>query len=150
MNESLTLDEIYEMSKSDSWNWWLITENVYAKNLRKIHPLKQRQVELLCKEARRLCSRLLNKIIIFGSSTSYLCNSCSDLDICFDWKEDPFDESGLYFREEVLSLFKILKDITKDCNGYDMVFWSEVKDSRLGNIINRKGVIVYEQYVQEK
>lgn len=138
----MTIDEYYERIKSPDWRWWLITENVYAKNLNRIHPLKQRQVEAICKVARG-CSAV-DQIIIFGSSTTYKCNSCSDLDICIKWKGSPFDKDGMYPTPEAGALFRCIGDVCRGNGGYDLIFWEELDGAVVENTVKKEGVIVYE------
>lgn len=58
------------------------TDNQYARNLNRIHIIKQGIVESICKEACKYTD--IVDIVVFGSSTNFRCNFESDLDICID------------------------------------------------------------------
>lgn len=140
----MTLDEYDRLRRLPEWRWNLVTPIVHCKELRRIHPLKQRQVEALCEYART--NKEIKRIIIFGSATTYLCNSCSDLDVCIEWVNSPYvDEIHYDLRPEVIDTMKFLKQTNKDTNGYDLMFWEELDGAPVEKNIKEKGVVVYEQ-----
>lgn len=138
----MTFDEYCEARKLPDWRWWLVTDNEYAKQLNRIHPLKQKQVELICKEA--MANTLVDEIIIFGSSTTYLCNSCSDLDVCLKWKESPYENEDYDWKPEVKKIVRLIHEVTRGLGGCDILFWDEVEGSRVETSVKERGVIVYE------
>ena len=135
----MTFEEYCVKRKQPDWEWHLVVDNNYARNLQKIHPLQQKATESICEYASAHSE--IKKIIIFGSSTSYLCNSYSDLDIYVEWSE-PYRDSEDEWKPFVVPFMKHLKSVTNN-NGYDLVFDDEVITEMFRNSIN-KGVVVYE------
>lgn len=135
-------DKWAKMLRDPNFRWQLVTENIYAKELNRIHPLKQRQVEAICSLAKQ--NPIVKKITIFGSSTSYKCNCCSDLDLCIEWSKCIYiNECGDWDSEATL-VYKAIKDICRDTNGCDILFLEEVVNKPIGLRIEKEGVIVYE------
>ena len=139
----MTIEEYDKLRRLPEWRWWLVTPNQYAKDLCRIHPLKQRQVEEICKAA--ASNAEVKRVIIFGSSTTYLCNSCSDLDICIEWKDGPYVDAISYdWKPEVVGMAKVISEVTRNLGGYDLMFWDELDGARVEIAVKEKGVVVYE------
>ena len=56
-------DKWAKMLRDPNFRWQLVTENIYAKELNRIHPLKQRQVEAICSLAKQ--NPIVKKIAAF-------------------------------------------------------------------------------------
>lgn len=128
------------MIKDPSREYAIVVSNKYAKSLSKIHPLKQRQTEALCKLASEL--DIVEKVIIFGSATNYKCNSCSDLDVCIKWRESPYINEDFDFKSDVKSVYSLLR-ATSTGSGFDLVFWDELDGSYIESAVKERGVVVY-------
>lgn len=145
----MTSKEYDRLRKLPSWRYRLVTENIYAKELNRIHPLKQRQVEAICKVASE--NKTIKRVIVFGSATTYLCSSYSDLDICIECVDGPYvDEIEYDLKIDVINFMKFAKEITRDTNGYDLMFWEELDGAIVEKSIKEKGIVVYEQSVFKK
>ena len=135
----MTFEEYCIKRKQPEWEWHLVVDNRYANNLCKIHPLQQKATERICEYATNHSE--LKKIIIFGSSTTYLCNSCSDLDVYVEWSR-PYRDEEDNWEPFVTAFMKYLREVTNS-NGYDLIFEDEVVTDRFRENI-MKGVVVYE------
>lgn len=71
--------EIYKKSNSGKWIFPLVV-NSKIKNIRRIHPLKQKQVDEIVSSI--IKEDDVKRLIVFGSATSNMCHEGSDLDIC--------------------------------------------------------------------
>ena len=100
--------------------------------INRIHPLKQNVVSQLYLLGSRY--KELKRICIFGSSTTGLCHVDSDIDICLILSEnDDFD------------FYELTKEIGEVCDwNCDILNYSNL-GQRLRTIIEREGVIIYEQ-----
>ena len=102
-----------------------------SKNLSRIYPLKQRQVDRICRHAKDYPE--IRRIIIFGSSITPKCHIDSDLDICID------EKSG-----DGMRIYEIQKMIGEICDwNCDIVMYSQLS-GKLLETIDKEGVVVYE------
>lgn len=101
------------------------------RNIRRVYPLKQRQVAAICDEAKK--HDIVHRIIIFGSSVTPKCHVDSDLDICID--ADVSDGMKVY---------ELQKQIGMICDGNcDVIMYCHLGD-RLKRTVDQEGVVVYE------
>lgn len=102
-----------------------------CKNIRRIYPLKQKQVAQIYDHVKD--SDIVRKVIIFGSAVTPKCHIDSDLDICVD--ADVSDGMKVY------DLQRQIGDIC-DWN-CDILMYSNI-GRRLKDTIDREGVVIYE------
>lgn len=138
----MTFWEYIKKSNSGKWIFPLVV-NSKIKNIRRIHPLKQKQVDEIVSSI--IKEDDVKRLIVFGSATSNMCHEGSDLDICVVWNFDCFDGEGVY----VPKANQLLKRISKICEGnvdimpYTSWMSDEIKEEIL------KGVTVYVQNAQK-
>lgn len=102
-----------------------------CRNIRRVYPLKQRQVAQIYDEAGK--HDIIKRIIIFGSSVTSKCHADSDLDICID--ADVSDGMKVY---------ELQKRIGNICDwNCDILMYSNL-GNRLKNTIDKEGVVIYE------
>ena len=65
---------------------WLAVTKPF-KNINLIFPTKQKDVRKMIEVCKK--DKNIQKIIIFGSSTTSLCTPWSDIDIYFEFKKEP-------------------------------------------------------------
>jgi len=102
-----------------------------CRNIRRVYPLKQRQVADICEEAKK--HEIVRRVIIFGSSVTPRCHIDSDLDICID--ADVSD--GMKVHELQTRIGTIC-----DWN-CDILMYCDL-GNRLKKTIDQEGVVVYE------
>lgn len=103
-----------------------------CRNLRRIYPLKQRQVAEIYEESKK--HPIVRKIIVFGSAVTPNCRVDSDLDLCID--ADISDGRKVY---------ELQKQVGSICGwNCDILIYSQL-GSRLKSTIDREGVVIYEQ-----
>lgn len=100
-------------------------------NLRRIYPLKQKQVAQIYDKVKD--NSIVRRAIIFGSSVTGRCHTGSDLDICID--ADVSDGMKVY---------ELQRQIGEICNwNCDILMYSNL-GSRMKNTVEREGVVIYE------
>ena len=62
-------------------------EEAYLKNIQRIFPSKQDDVRKMVEVCQN--EKNVKKIIIFGSATTNKCNSESDIDIFYEFEQEP-------------------------------------------------------------
>lgn len=133
-HKSVTLSTSWEDNKNKHFYFPVIIEN---KNYEcaKIHPLKQKLVNKIYNYIST--NNIIEKVIIFGSSTNIRCNKISDIDMAIKLKDDLFTK---------INQNTISEDIQKICEyNCDIVWLNNLdKDTKLYNNINTKGVVIYE------
>lgn len=126
----------------DTWNV-VIANPINEERISHIYPLQQKNVNNLMVfiEDNKELLHDVKSIYIFGSSTTYLCNIWSDLDICFFVENNSVSEVNSRLRGFAESCFK-------DTDVYfDVVILGKEQRStefRLWDNILR-GVMIYEQ-----
>lgn len=133
----MTTEEYLERRKSKDWNFFAIVETDSFKNVKKIHPLKQKLVKAIVDAAKK--DSYIRRIIIFGSSTRYDCDITSDLDICIEWTEPCRDKDGVYY-PFTLPIRKVISKVTK--GRADVINYELLDDTYLTEAV-REGVEVY-------
>lgn len=94
------------------------------KNINHIHPLQQHRVEEIIKALEEITE--VNKIVVFGSSTTYKCNYESDIDLYVELDKDIN-----------------AKKYDVDC---PVDYWTNFTVSKeMLAEINKKGVVVYDR-----
>ncbi len=104
---------------------WLAMTKPF-KNINFIFPTKQPDVIKMIDVCQK--DNNIKKIVIFGSSTTSLCNPWSDIDIYFEFKKEPNSYPSIKSKTAVFD----------KCDNFNV-------DDALLEEINKKGVIVYEQ-----
>ena len=89
-----------------------------------IHPLKQKNVELLIEEAKKHPS--IRYVIVFGSSTEERCTPYSDIDVML---------SGAFHIRFIPPDCDVFDILHAECTPYDAAIWDEIL---------RDGVLVYD------
>ena len=137
----MTTEEYLIKRKSKDWKFSRVVDRASFRNVNKIHPLKQRMVSEIVKGARK--DDMVERVIIYGSSTRYDCDITSDLDICIDWKDKCYDVDGVLL-PFTRNMRTIISNVTKghaDVVNYDYLDGTEIEDAV------KKGVVVYEHNV---
>lgn len=134
----MTLSEYIEKSNQRQWVFPLVADGK-VKNIRKIHPLKQKLVCDIVSLAKQ--DDGVREIIVYGSATSNRCHEGSDLDICIAWNFDCFDEEGVY----VPAAAKLLREVSITGDGHVdvMPYTSWISEDVVREI--KKGVVIYVQ-----
>lgn len=138
----MTSDEYYAWMLSDDRLFYQVVKNPECPKIRKIHGLKQEQVEAIYKIVRDKYADIVKRVIIFGSAITINCWRGSDLDICIDWvaDEEYRKNNGSSLRES--QLCTEIGYIT-DFN-HDILDYRQFDDSRVYQDIRTKGVVIYE------
>ena len=112
----------------DAKNMWdfPMMEGVSFQNANRVHPLMQARIEKLLQSM--LKDKNVRKLVLFGSSLEFRCNSNSDIDIYIEKKD----------RDKKLEHFPDL-----DCE-VDIVT-NLSPDSKLYFEIDKKGLILFER-----
>lgn len=127
---------------SDSWEknkekifYFPIVVNNDSYDCARIHPLMQKKVNDIYNEIKK--NKIIEKVIIFGSSVNIRCNKNSDLDIAIKIKDDNFNRENQNLISEVI---QEISDYNSD------IIWLNTIDveSQLYRNISSKGVIIYE------
>lgn len=79
---------------------------------------------------------MIDKVVIYGSAVTDQCDSNCPINICLFIKKDAMEENETFF-----SIFSGLELVMDDI--CDIVSYYELRDNKLKNTINRKGVVVY-------
>lgn len=133
----MTTEEYLERRKSKDWNFFAIVEMDSFKNVKKIHPLKQKMVKAIVDAAKE--DSYVSRIIVFGSATRYDCDITSDLDICIEWTKPCRDEDDIYY-PFTLPMRKLISKVTK--GHADVINYELLDDTYLMDAV-REGVEVY-------
>jgi predicted nucleotidyltransferase len=114
---------------SDTDNLWDfdVFEDVNFMNANRIHPLKQREINAIIEKIKD--NNHVIGLVIFGSATEFRCNSRSDIDM-FVIRDD--------------SCAELEADIYEMQSEHD-IFFNKNVGSRLLNILQQHGVLVYER-----
>lgn len=124
--------------KSKNWRFNKIVDDTAFLSVNKIHPLKQKIVAEIVDAAKK--DSEVKRIIIFGSSTRYDCNTESDLDICIDWYDDCYDKDGV-LKPFTANMRKHISMVTK--GNADVVNYSYLDGTLIKDAV-KEGVVVYE------
>lgn len=137
----MTSEEYLVRRTQNDWKFFRTVPYTAFRHVIKIHPLKQKIVAEIVKTART--DPMVKRIIIFGSSTRYDCNIHSDLDICVQWKENPYDDEGL-LRPFTRNICHVISEVTK--GNCDLIPYDEerIKGSFVEKAI-KEGVVVYHE-----
>lgn len=134
----MTSEEYNVLRKLPTWRYNVIVQSPTALRLNRIHPLKQRLVDAICKEAKN--HKVVKRIIIFGSSIRWDAHQWSDLDICIDWYGDVRDDNFVDVKE--VSEFKNRISILSEGNA-DIIDYQFLNETVVADAVE-KGVCVYE------
>lgn len=133
-NKNSTLSCSWEDSKNKLYYFPVVIENRnYECN--RIHPLMQSKINNIYNAI--ASSKIVKKVIVFGSSVNIRCNKKSDIDIAILLKDDEFN------RNNQNSISEEIQEITEYNSD---IIWLNTLDSKsklYENIIN-KGVVIYE------
>ncbi len=124
----------WENNRDKKFYFPIIVENENYECDR-IHPLMQRKINDIYYYVSN--DNLIEKVIIFGSSTNIRCNNKSDIDIAIKLKEERYNKDSQNFVSEKI------QEIT---NFNSDIVWLNSLDenSKLFYEINFKGVVIYE------
>ncbi len=131
--------EYLERVSKKGWRYHLLVEEPKAINLEYIHPLKQKLVDDVAREAQN--DPHVKRLIIFGSAITGRCNPFSDLDICVDWIMPSHDDDGVYVPETV-SFMKFISVAAK--GNVDILSYDDIGNADLIRNID-DGVVVFER-----
>jgi len=137
----VTTEQYMIARKNKNWRFNNIVGNDTFMGVDRIHPLKQHQVKTIVDAARE--DDAVKRVIIFGSSTRYDCDTTSDLDICIDWNTNCYDDEGVLM-PFTLNLRKVISDVTQ--GNADVVNYAYLDDTVLKEAV-QEGVVVYEHNV---
>lgn len=113
----------------------VIQMEVIAKNLERIHPLKQLQANAIAMMA-KYCPDI-EKIVVFGSAKEWYCGFHSDIDLCIHTSN-----ADIYDTPEFNLFRSNVSFITEGI--YDLLVYQELRNEELKNNID-KGVCIYER-----
>lgn len=133
----MTTEEYLERRKLKDWNFFAVVDLGSFKNVKKIHPLKQKMVKEIVEAARK--DSYVSRIIVFGSATRYDCDITSDLDLCVDWTQPCRDSDGVYY-PFTLPMRKVISKVTK--GHADVVNYELLDDTYLADVV-KEGIEVY-------
>ena len=134
--DSMTFYEYKVRSEERTWRFnRVVADNI--QNIEYIHPLKQKIIVDIVKEAKK--DKSVRSIRVFGSSITNRCDLNSDLDLCIEWNLDCYDSEGVLVPETV-SFMRAVAIITK--GNYDMVHLQYLTGTVVENDA-KQGVIVY-------
>lgn len=136
-NKKKILSNTWEENKNKVFYFPVIYQtDEYECN--RIHPLKQRKVYEVYQLIKD--NKLIEKLILFGSSVNIRCNNNSDIDIALKLKDDAFN------KENQNKISEAIQEITE----YNTdIIWLNTLDqtTELYKNILTKGVIIYEQII---
>ena len=137
----MTSEEYIKRSSMPGWNFNLVIENPMSDKIRKIHPLKQAEINDIVEKAKT--DRNIKRVIVFGSAITNRCNPFSDVDICIDWNMPSHDEDGVFVKE-TLDLMKYISLRTK--GNSDVLAYDDIENEQMKQAVD-EGVVVYEYNV---
>lgn len=136
--EDMTSEEYIKRSSILGWNFNLVVENPASDKIRKIHLLKQAEINDIVRKAKTDSN--IKRVIVFGSAITNRCNPFIDVDICIDWNMPSHDEDGVFVKE-TLNLMKFISSRTK--GNSDVLAYDDIENEQIKKAVD-KGVVVYE------
>lgn len=108
---------------------------LYSKNTEKINKIKLKNIKDIIKYVHKenKIKKIIDKIVIFGSSVRDDCTDESDIDICIYTKKDVKDRD----------LLRVYGNIEIEASNKCDIFINYLQDEKFLQKIERYGVIVY-------
>ena len=126
------MSPIFDTFDSSKMKYFPVCADRAVPNINRIYPIQQQYVVNIVSVAEKY--NCIQRITIFGSSTSIKCTIDSDLDVCLETKKNYDEYEFMHCYEEM----GIACDWT-----WDVLLWHS-SGEQIKKVIEKEGVVVYE------